>query len=220
MSELLLSIYDEFLSRTGIDRLQKILARYELFRMVMDRPGDIVECGVFKGSGIYTWTKLVQTFKPNSASRVIGFDFFDARRDVKLIRRQDQECLDFHAEGWESPATIKANCAMWGFERVQLIAGDICQTTKKFAETELGARISLLYIDVDNYEATKAILNNLYPRVVPGGIVAFDEYGLRGFGEADAVDEYFSGHAIDLQSLPWAATPSAFLVKAEAADNA
>jgi Macrocin-O-methyltransferase (TylF) len=220
MSDLVLSIYDEFLRGTGVDRLQKILARYELFRMIMDRPGDIVECGVFKGSGIYTWTKLVQTFKPNSSSRVIGFDFFDANRDVALKHRQDQKCLDFHAEGWTSPATIKANCAKWGFERVQLIAGDIRQTTKEFAETELGARISLLYIDVDNYEATKAILTNLYPRVVPGGIVAFDEYGLRGFGEADAVDEYFSSRSIKLQSLPWAATPSAFLVKDEAADNA
>jgi hypothetical protein len=213
MSELVLSIYDAFLRDTGVDRLQKILARYELFRMVADRPGDIVECGVFKGSGIYTWAKLIRIFKPNSPTRVIGFDFFDANRNVALKHRQDQECLDFHAGGSASPATIKDNCANWGFERVELIAGDVTQTTRTFAENELGARISLLYIDVDNYEATKAILANLYPRVVPGGIVAFDEYGLRGFGEADAVDEYFSGQSIKLQSLPWAATPSAFLVK-------
>ena len=49
MSDLGLSVYDEFLRNTDVNRLQKILARYELFRMVMDRPGDIVECGVFKG---------------------------------------------------------------------------------------------------------------------------------------------------------------------------
>jgi hypothetical protein len=220
MSDLALSVYDEFLRNTDAGRLQKILARYELFRMVMDRPGDIVECGVFKGSGIYTWTKLMRTFKPNSSGRVIGFDFFDADREVTLKHRQDQECLDFHAEGWTSPAVIKATCAKWGFERVQLIAGNITETTKTFAENELGARISLLYIDVDNYEATKAILTHLYPRVVPGGIVAFDEYGLRGFGEADAVDEYFSGRPITLQSLPWATTPSAFIVKNGESGNA
>jgi hypothetical protein len=220
MSDLAFSIYDEFLRGTGADRLQKILARYELFRMVLNRPGDIVECGVFKGSGIYTWAKLIQTFKPNSSSRVVGFDFFDADRAGALKHRQDRECLDFHADGWTNPAMIKASCAKWGFERVELITGDISKTTKDFAETELGARISLLYIDVDNYEATKAILTNLYPLVVPGGIIAFDEYGLRGFGEADAVDEYFSGQAVKLHSLPWAATPAAFIIKGDIASNA
>lgn len=35
--------------------------------------------------------------------------------------------------------------------------------------------ISLLYLDFDIYEPTKVALKHLYPRVVKGGIVAFDE---------------------------------------------
>ena len=49
--------------------------------------------------------------------------------------------------------------------------------------------------------------------VSPGGVVAFDEYALAGYGESDAVDEFFRGQKIGLRSFPWAKTPTAFVVK-------
>jgi predicted O-methyltransferase YrrM len=77
----------------------------------------------------------------------------------------------------------------------------------------LGARIALLYLDLDNYEGTLAFLKNLYSLVSPGGVVAFDEYALSGYGESDAVDGFFRDQTIRLRSFPWARTPTAFLVK-------
>lgn len=71
-----LDIYDAFLAQTSIDRLQKILARYELLKLVRDVPGDMVECGVFKGSGLYTIAKLQKLFSPYNERRIVGFDFF------------------------------------------------------------------------------------------------------------------------------------------------
>ena len=50
-------IYDQFLKDTNIDRLQKILSRYELFKKIINVPGDICVCGVFKDTGIFTWIK-------------------------------------------------------------------------------------------------------------------------------------------------------------------
>ena len=70
-----LDLYDEFLAKTAIDRLQKILARYELLKMIKDIPGDIVECGVFKGSGVYTLAKINHLLMPHSGRKIIGFDF-------------------------------------------------------------------------------------------------------------------------------------------------
>jgi hypothetical protein len=43
---------------------------------------NIVECGVFRGSGVYTWVKLLCLFKPNSEQRVVAFDFFETSRDI------------------------------------------------------------------------------------------------------------------------------------------
>lgn len=207
------SLYDEFLAQTDPGRLQKVLARYELFKLAMETPGDIVECGVFKGSGIYTWVKLMLLFKPRNEFRVVGFDFFGGDRSGDYALPADRECVDFHARDWSDPAQIRRTCAQWGFDRVELIPGNVIETTRTYVRENAGARISLLYLDVDNYEGSLAILENLFPMVVPGGVIAFDEYALRGFGESDAVDRFFGGRPARIRSFPWANTPSGYIVK-------
>ena len=157
--------------------------------------------------------KFIQIFKPASPTRIYGFDFFETERNMTCAHPLDQECLDYHAQGWQTREGLAETCRSRGFDRLELIAGNVCETTKTFAETQLGTSISLFYIDADNHEGALAILRNLYPLVVPNGIVAFDEYALTGFGEANAVDAYFAGKAVKLQALPWANTPSAFIVK-------
>ncbi len=210
-----LRIYDEFLSKTGVDRMQKILARYELFKMAMKVPGDIVECGVFKGSGLYTLAKLQRLFMPHVDRRVIGFDFFETNRKMKFARKEDQDVLDEHAENWATREEILGNMAEMGIKNVELVAGNVVETTRAYAKDNMGFRISLLYLDVDNYEGSRAILENFYPLVSPGGIIAFDEYAYRTYGEADAVDEFFRGQKVKLRSFPWANTPTAYMVKEE-----
>lgn len=208
-----LCIYDEFLEKTSVDRLQKILARYELMKMVSEVPGDIVECGVFKGSGIYTLAKIAKLLTPNTGRKIIGFDFFDATRSAKFKRKEDKKILDLHERKFADKERILANLKEMGLFNVELIVGNVAKTTKKYAETNLGFRIALLYLDVDNYEGTLAILKNLYPLVSPGGIVVFDEYGVRGHGESDAAHDYFKGAKQKLRSLTIANTPPAYLIK-------
>ncbi len=208
-----LNLYDHFLAETNPDRLQKILLRYELFRMTLEVPGEIVECGVFKGSGIYTWAKFMCLFKPNNGYNIVGFDFFDSDRNMSFKHGDDKKCLDEHQENWATQQEIKDNCSRWGFNNVELIAGNMVDTTSKFRSDNLGTRIALLYIDVDNYEGTMACLENLYPLVTRGGVVAFDEYALRGYGESDAVDEFFREKSVKLKSFPWGNTPTAYFIK-------
>jgi hypothetical protein len=35
--------------------LSKLLARYEIFKMVLNLPGDIVDCGVYRGASLFSW---------------------------------------------------------------------------------------------------------------------------------------------------------------------
>ena len=208
-----LALYDEFLAYTGPDRLQKILARSELYKMALEVPGDVVECGVFKGSGIYTYAKLRHIFKPHSVQKILGFDFFDSERNAEIQHPADQNVLDQHATGWATQADILNNLKNMGITDVELIAGNVVETTKSYREQNLGFRISLLYLDVDNFEGTMGALENLYPLVANGGIVAFDEYAHRGHGEADAVDEFLKRENVKLKTLTWENTPTAYLVK-------
>ena len=62
-------VYNEFTLHGGLDRFTKLLARYELFKLVMDKPGDIVECGVLKGAGVLYWAKLTPDLQPAVAAQ-------------------------------------------------------------------------------------------------------------------------------------------------------
>ncbi len=76
----------------------KLIARTLLYNQTQDIPGDIVECGVFKGTGLYTFLKLKNIFNPNSSKKVIGFDFFNTDTLISSIKDKiDKEAI---ANGW------------------------------------------------------------------------------------------------------------------------
>ena len=205
-------IYDQFLKDTNIDRLQKILSRYELFKKIINVPGDICECGVFKGAGIFTWIKLLKLFKPNNSFKVIGFDFFENKSKPKFKYKSDKKVLALHNKDGISQKDLFKKCEEWNFKNLKLYAGDVKKTTKKYARDSFGSRIALLYLDVDNYEGTLEILKNLYNKMAKGGVIAFDEYALQGHGESDAVDEFLSNKKIKLKSFSWAKSPTAYII--------
>ena len=59
LAEMLIN-YPAFIRRREMTRL---LADYDLFRMIQDLPGSIAELGVFLGAGLFTWSKLLETFR-------------------------------------------------------------------------------------------------------------------------------------------------------------
>ena len=185
-------IYDQFLRETNVDRLQKIIAKYELFKKIINVPGDICECGVYRGSGIFTWVKLMKIFKPNNNFKVVGFDLFGSKdKKLKFKYKIDKKVQAWHNSGTISQKNLLKKCNDWGFKNIKLYAGDVKKTTKKYVKENFGSRISLLYLDVDNYDGTLAILKNLYSKMSKGGLIVFDEYGFKGHGESNAVDKFF-----------------------------
>ena len=63
------------------------------------------------------------------------------------------------------------------------------------------------------YEPAKVILENLYPRVVRGGIIILDDYGTFP-GETKAVDDYFKEKDVRILKFPFCMTPC-YIVKNE-----
>ena len=184
----------------------------ELFKKILNVPGDICECGVFKGTGIFTWVKLLKLFKSNNDFKVIGFDFFEKKSRPKSKYKLDKKVQAFHNTGAISQKDLFKKCEEWNFKNLKLYAGDVKKTSKKYARDSLGSRIALLYLDVDNYEGTLEILKNLYNKMAKGGVIAFDEYALQGHGESDAVDEFLRNKKIKLKSFSWAKTPTAYII--------
>jgi hypothetical protein len=49
--------------------LSKIFARYEIFKMVLNLSGDIVDYGVYRGASLFSWRNLIEIFavRPDGA---------------------------------------------------------------------------------------------------------------------------------------------------------
>lgn len=69
-----------------------------------------------------------------------------------------------------------------------------------------------MHIDTDLYEPAVTILENMYDRIVRGGIVMFDDYGTFP-GETKAVDEFFESKDFKIEKLPISHIPSFVLKK-------
>ena len=76
----------------------------------------------------------------------------------------------------------------------------------EFLNANAEKKAALVHIDVDVYEPTKSILEHMVDRVVPGGLILFDDYGTAE-GETRAVDEFFDNNAC-IQKLPISHIPS------------
>jgi hypothetical protein len=208
--------YNDLILGPDLDRIRKMLVRYDLFRRSLDVPGDIVECGVFKGVGLMYWLKLLQIYSPASSKRVIGFDTF-APFGGAMRAYEAREARDLLQEAkftGTTPDQIAGYAAALRLDdRIELVAGDVAATAQQYVSANAGFRISLLHLDFDTYGATKAALEALYDRITPGGLVVCDEYACRGWGESDAVDEFLRGRGVRIKAVPDALSPTAYFVK-------
>jgi hypothetical protein len=205
--------------------MKRFLALYELYRQVTDLPGDIVELGVYRGNSLMAFANFTEIRNMGDRQRrVIGFDNFagfgtldekDGAEQPEVGKRSGGfASTDFEAPLRDAIAIFDADRFIPYKPRITLVKGDIEETVPRFVAENPGLRIALLHFDADLYRPTLIALEHLWPLVVPGGIVAFDEYGIPPWeGESRAVDEFFAGRALRLRRFDWSSNPGAYVVK-------
>ena len=184
-----------------------------------------MELGVYRGVSLMAWANFLDVrYMGDRMKQVYGFDNWKGFRefdekDGKQDTRTDKVVGGFDA----SPFKEILQDAISIFDqdrfiphkpRVVLVDGDIEETLPRFVRDNPGFRICLMHVDCDLYRPTRAALELLWPRVVTGGVVIFDDYGIRPWeGETTAVDEYFKGSGVVLRRFDWTMNPSAYVVK-------
>jgi hypothetical protein len=217
------AIYDDFNSfifSNDTRVLAKLVARTILFKQTIDVPGDIVECGVFKGSGILTWLKLKKILSPNTFRKIIGFDFFNTKELLASLDGLNRERMEnlFVSRKFTLDDSyldiLKTIIAKAGFNEssYELISGDISITSKQFIQRRPGAKISLLYLDLDLEKPTYDVLDAFWERISYGGLVVFDEYAYHQWSETKGVDRFFEPKKIKIRNLDFNA-PTAYVIK-------
>lgn len=200
---------NNFYLSSDITRMSKILAHYELYKMIRDIPGAIVECGVFKGTSLIRFATFRALFENSFSKQIIGFDSFGEFPETGFDADKPMRQQHINQGGPESISKqqLLDILKQKGVDKgVHLIEGDITKTLPDYVKQHLELRISLLNLDVDIYEPSVTILEELFPRLVKGGIVMLDDYGFFP-GETKAVDEYFKDKDIRIRKLPFCMTP-------------
>ena len=215
------NVYDSFNSFIfSADKklLGKLQSKQYFCSLTKHVPGDIVELGVFKGSGLIAWLKTLE-FNDPASKQVIGFDSFDHKALVESINTRDKETMNdlfekrkFNNKGYEVTLTKMLSEIGYGADKYKLVAGNVQITLKTFLDENPGFRASIINFDMDLEEPTEYALNILWSRVPKGGVLIFDEYGIHEWTESNAVDRFVEKNNLTLIRTPWAA-PTAYIVK-------
>ena len=220
-------LYNSFFLCNDIERLRKFLVKVELFKKVLNIPGDIVELGVFKGTGNAQLLKLKEIFIPASQKKLVGFDLFASNYDLRkhknltelyeisnIKNKVKKEVIENYLNKLPLTNYLKNKKTLFEKKNFRLIEGDVLQTIPKYLKDNPGFRISLLYMDMDIYKPTLFSLEILYDRIVRGGIIILDEYACDKWTESNAVDEFLKTHKnLKIHTLEWSRTPTAFIIK-------
>ena len=197
-----------------VSRIGKTLAHYELFKMISGIAGEIVECGIFKGTSMCRFASFRELFGTSATKKIIGFDIFGKfpKTNYSLDQNARKNFISVAGNQSISKENLLKILKKKGIAKnIELIKGDITKTIPKYIKSHPELRISLLNLDVDIYEPSVTILEELFPLITKGGILILDDYG-KFPGENKAVEDYFKNKKIKIQTFPFSKTPS-FIIK-------
>jgi O-methyltransferase len=167
-------------------------------------PGDIVECGVWRGGNliiagllrnrlrfdrqIWAYDTFTGMTAPTAADFKPAGDLDVERKFARLDRGDHNEwCFASEVE------VLRKFEHRVGNRDLRAVKGPVEETLAK--SENLPDEIAILRLDTDFYESTKVELEMLYPRLAKGGVLIIDDYG-EWAGARKAVDEYFASEAV------------------------
>ena len=167
----------------GRQNIAKLMAQYQLFEQTSGILGDIVEAGVYYGSGLMGWANLSVTLEPyNYQCKIIGFDTFEGSKGVSI---KDKSSKNIHRKDGEYNANNYSdlNRAIELFDmdrplnhikKIELVKGEISKTVKKYCLKNKQQCIRILHLGMNLYSPTYVTLKNLLPRMSKGSMIIID----------------------------------------------
>ncbi len=189
---------------TGVDRM------YALYKAIeyIDRtkiPGDIVECGVWRGGSCMLCAHALRKLG-DIDRRMFLYDTYegmaeptnvDISLDDESAHATWKVAQGDHDEGWcrASLNEVRSNMMKTGYaeDKIEYIVGKVEDTIPGV----IPDKIALLRLDTDWFESTYHELQHLFPRLVPNGVLIIDDYGFWK-GSRKATDQYFEENNVGI----------------------
>ena len=170
-------------------------------RTCLGLPGDFVECGVYRGD--MSWM-ITQTVDLRSAGKKFylydTFTGLDPRYPSESVSPKAREFEQFSAreyqaediEGYVRKRFRTMDC-------VVVIKGVVPDVLHQIAPE----RIAFMHLDMNSPKAEAGALEMLFDRVLPGGIIVFDDYGWKQFEkQKESADRFMASRGQLIMELP------------------
>ena len=204
---------ENFTRFASIPSLSRFIARYEIFKLIVDVPGIVIDAGVFHGFSLFTWAKLSSILEPiNHTRRIVGFDTFAG---FASLASEDQSSVseEMHQGGYRGSSFEELKSAISAYDvnrplnhidKVELVQGDVCSTAPQYLNTHPHSVVAMLHLDVDLYEPTRVLIETFLPRMPAGAVIVFDELNSPFFpGETQAALDTIGLTGRALRKLPF-----------------
>lgn len=161
---------------------ERLFMIFQALRQVSFLPGDTAECGVYRGGSALMMARLLK--HDVSPKKLHLFDTFAGMPETNAS-------VDLHHKG---------DFADTSLEQVKNYLAEFSGTVSfypgPFRDTFIqvaGISFSFVHVDCDIYESALQCCSFFYPRLQPGGIMIYDDYGFPSCpGAKLAVDEFYS----------------------------
>jgi O-methyltransferase len=174
-------------------------------------PGDVVECGVWRGGSMQAVAHtLLET--GDTSRRLHLFDTFEGMPESP--DEVDRRTFAGHESAAELLAVSDRSAKIWAYAPFEDVRAAMDETgypadrihyhrglVEETLPRQAPERISILRLDTDWYQSTRHELEHLYDRLSPGGVLIIDDYG--GWaGSRMATDEFLAKTNAPLLLLP------------------
>ncbi len=187
---------------TSIERMHALYKATE-YIVNAEIPGDVVECGVWKG-GSAMLAALILLRMGATDRKIYLYDTYEgmseptekdtSRIDAPAKQTWSKHQTATHNRWCYSPLEeVEKNLRSTGYplDRLVFVKGKVEETIP----ATVPERIALLRLDTDWYESTSHELRHLFPRLSSGGVLILDDYGYWE-GAKEATDAYFRENKI------------------------
>lgn len=164
--------------------LARILAVRDLYAQIVELPGVVVDIGTWRGQTAVLCENFRAIYEPLHLNRrIVCFDTFEGYQGFS----DKDRATDLHRDGTygvggENYSSYlahllelheKSNAMGHNFGKHKVIKGDCRETIPQFFKDNGHEFVALAFFDVNSYEPSLKAFEDIWPRVVPGGIAAF-----------------------------------------------
>jgi hypothetical protein len=163
--------------------LARIFGIREIYEQIVDLPGVVIDLGTWRGQTAVLCENLRAIFEPLHLNRrIVCFDTFEgyagfgAEDKATSLHKDGTYSVESGYEKYLSDLLVvheKNNALGNNNGKHKVIKGDCRKTIPAYFETYPNEIVSLAFFDVNAYEPTLQAFEDIYSKLVPGGIIAF-----------------------------------------------